>query len=223
MQVGDLLTLQGGKAIADAGTVTGSCTSGGDCQAAAFALISSGSATTIKNSSGGIMIKGGDATANGSGTTAATLAGLVDNAASQLTTVMKVTGAGIQLFGGTRISTAGGAASSDATIKSGGGIELSGKVTLTGGSTGLLQSIGGTIFKLTGTAPPIQTYDGETENKAADTGFAFIVSGSPPSNLDPLLAGLLSSLDSIKQGAAKVLDADKGLLSNKPTNKNYCK
>ena len=100
---------------------------------------------------------------------------------------------------------------------------MRGGVSMTGGTTGLVQTVGDppTIFRLEGGAPPIELFGGgKSESRVTNTGDAIIFSGAPPSNLDPLLAGLLSALDVVKTGL-KALDADRALLASR--DKNYCK
>ena len=224
IDVGNGTTLQGGIADAVSGTGAGNCSIAGGICATAVALINSGNQTKITDT-GPITIKGGAANAIGTAAAATALAGVIDHAASQLVPVMMLASGvpGIQLTGGLQTTAGGGVAKSDATIVSGGGIQLRGGIKLTGGTTGLIQTIGNppTIFRLDGNAPPIELFGGGKQEVAVTgSGDAFVFSGAPPSNLDPLLAGLLSALDVVKSGV-KALDADRALLASK--DKNYCK
>jgi hypothetical protein len=231
MTAGTGIKLTGNMATADVGAGTGNCMATGGYCATAAALINSGTKTAVTSNAGGIILEGGTAMANGTAGTANALAGIVDHAPTQLNTVMTITssGANVQLTAGPQTVVAGGIAKSDATILSGGGIELIGGVALSGASTGLFQALNagstGTttnIISLDGSVPPITLKPMSlTRIGTLHTGNAFIISGSPPSNLDPLLSGLLSSIN-----ALTTLLVKSGTVSTTPASSskaNYCK
>ena len=139
-----------------------------------------------------------------------------------LATALTVSASGqIQLVGGNEYVKNGGKSSASAILQSTGGIKLSGSgvpggTVLSGApESGLYQNLAntGTIIIQSGKVPPIETI-GENAFLAptappifgagytASNGVAFVLTGAPPSNLDPLQAALLSSLFLIKPFAA---------------------
>jgi hypothetical protein len=119
-----------------------------------------------------------------------------------------------------------GLASGAAIMFSPGAIEIKGGLTLNGGpGSGLFQDIGlsNSYVRLDGSVKPVTIaggfFGGCTLGCLADS--AFVLSGAPPSNLDPLLAGLLSAVDSTKTFRFLSLLSLEGDSDKK--DKNYCK
>ena len=233
------LALTGGTASAIAGPGAGSCGGAGGVCATANALFSSTSDKTFTVSKGNIRFAGGsNANADGVAAGATVIAGTDGGNVITLATALTVTASTgqIQLVGGSEYVKNGGRAAASAIVQSTGGIKLSGSgapagIVLTGASqSGLYQNLGnsGTVISLTGLAPPVQTFGGNAILAAgapspfgsytASNGVSFVLSGAPPSNLDPLQAGLLSSLNLIKLATPLAPTASSG--STKP---NYCK
>jgi hypothetical protein len=233
------LALTGGSASAIAAPGAGTCGSNGGVCATANALFSSDTSKTILVDRGNIQITGGtNANADGVNAGANAIAGTDGGNLVTLATALTVTATTgqIRLTAGNEYVKNGGKSAASAIFQSTGGIKLSGigpptGIVLSGApQSGLYQNLGssGTVIALTGLAPPVQTF-GDTSlgtpgvpapfgTYTANIGIAFVLSGAPPSNLDPLQAGLLSSLNLIKVASPAASSSSSS--SSKP---NYCK
>jgi hypothetical protein len=233
LTTGTDITLKGGKATAS-GAGSGACDPkavGGVC-ATAVALITSDKADQkITVQQGKFTITGGTAQAAGASTAANALAGVDPNDPTTLATTLSVTTTlGTFMNGGsgsTTIKTVSGAgaglASGAAIMFSPGAIEIKGGLTLNGGpGSGLFQNIAlsNSFIALDGSVIPITITGGFFPgcSSACFGDAAFILSGAPPNNLDPLLAGLLSAIESTKG-----LRFNLTLSSESDKDKNYCK
>jgi hypothetical protein len=206
------------------------------------ALLSSKSSKTISVATGDVNFTGGSATANGPSASSAAFAGTdsgsVAGTLATLATLDAKSGR-ITLTGGPQSGTGG--LNSDAAILSVGGIKIFGHgngvnsgLTLNGQfGSGLFQNLlnTGSIVRLDGRIPPVSVTGGVTICPAGGAacvlgstfGNSFILSGAPPSNLDPLLSDLMSSIDMSKpKRIAGFLD-DVNLGSRRVSDKNYCK
>jgi hypothetical protein len=120
-----------------------------------------------------------------------------------------------------------GIASGAAIMFSPGAIVIKGGLTLNGGAgTGLFQNIAlsNTFISLDGSIIPVTVSGGFFPGciaSACSGDAAFVLSGAPPNNLDPLLAGLLFALDSSKGSRASLTLA--AMERDKDKEKNYCK
>jgi hypothetical protein len=235
LTVGTGITLQGGTATAN-GAGTGTCLDGTGVCATAVALITSDKADQqITVTNGKFTITGGKASAGGASTAANALAGIDPPSPTTLATTLTVkTTGGTFMNGGTGstgVKTVSGAtpgiASGAAIMFSPGAIVITGGLTLNGGlGTGLFQNIAlsNTFVSLDGSIIPITVSGGFFPGCTASACFgdaAFILSGAPPNNLDPLLAGLLFALDSSKGTRSGLTLAT--IERDRDKEKNYCK
>ena len=232
------LTLTGGTASATASPGSGICGGGGGVCATANALLSSDTDKTISVTHGNIHLEGGsNANADGVSASANAVAGTDGGSVVTLATALTVSTSGqIQLTGGNEYIKNVGKASASAILQSTGGIKLTGSgapagTVLTGApESGLYQNLAstGTIITQTGKVPPVETFGGNAiplpavpvpygAGYTASNGVAFVLSGAPPSNLDPLQAALLSSLFLIKPFAAP------GVALSSAEKPNYCR
>jgi hypothetical protein len=228
------LTVTGGNASALTG-ITGTSI------ATANAVFSSTTDKTITLGSGDIVFSGGNnVNADGVNATATAVAG-TDSGNGTVTTLataltVTATGGKVNLVAGNQYIKNGGSSAASAVLQSTGGIKIFGSGTSTqlagGANSGLFQNVSstGTIISLTGLAPPIETSGGFNfqgiapgvlPGYTASVGIAVILSGAPPSNLDPLQAGLLSSLSSLLKTSTG--PAPSSSSSSKADKPNYCK
>ncbi len=229
-----------GTALANGGA--GDCTGGGGACTNVSTLLSSKTGKTITVATGDVNFTGGSATANGPSTSSAAFAGTDSGSGAgtlaTLLTLDAVTGR-ITLTGGPQSGTGG--LNSDAALLSVGGIRIFGHgngiysgLTLNGQfGSGLFQNLlnSGRLVRLDGRIPPVRVEGGVTICPAGGAacvlgstyGNRFLLSGSPPSNLDPLLSGLLSSIAMSKPNriAGFLDDVNQG--SRRVSDKNYCK
>jgi hypothetical protein len=239
MRVGTSLTLAAGTAVANGGV--GDCKTGGGACANVSALISSRSSKDIMLATGDLNFTGGSATANGGSATSTAFAGTdAGSAAGTLATLATINAlAGrLTLTGGPQGGS--GDVNSDAAILSVGGIKITGHgsggflgLTINGSAgSGLFQNVlgTGTIIRLDGSSPPVEVFGGVSLCPLATGacsggtfGSGFILSGAPPSNLDPLLSGLFAALDQGRANRFAGFFDDKNLGSRKFADKNYCK
>jgi hypothetical protein len=229
----DGLTLIGGTASATAAPGIGACGGAGGVCATANALFSSTADKTI-SAKGNIVITGGsNANADGASAFANATAGTDGGNVLTLATALTVTATSgqVRLTGGNEYIQNGGRSAASAVLQSTGAIEITGATVLTGAvQSNLYQNFAstGTIITLTGLAPPIRTFNGFSRplpvappafgTYTASNGIAFVLTGAPPSNLDPLQSALLSALFLIKPAAAPAFVA-----SSSSTKANYCK
>jgi len=232
----DGMTMTAGTASAT-GTAAGSCAGAGGVCAFADARLLSTADTTINVAKGNILLTGGT-NANASGANAIVTASAVSDSGSvtTLATVLTVNASAgsIKLTGGNQyVLASSGIATATAGFQSTGHIKLTAGfgTKLTGSSaSGVYQNLGGTLQSLLGLAgQAVETAGGYTLPApvappafgvyTAINGVAFVLSGAPPSNLDPLQAALLSSLTALntKFGGASVAT------SSSSTKPNYCK
>ena len=227
------LTLTGGTASATASPGTGSCGGAGGVCATANAVFSSSADKKISVAMGNFAITGGsNANADGVSALATAFAGTNGgNVVTLATSLTVIAGGQVQLTGGNEYVQNGGRSVASAVLQSTGGIEITGLAVLTGSAqSNLYQNFAstGTIITLTGLAPPIRTFSGFSRPVpvappafgayTASNGIAFVLSGAPPSNLDPLQSALLSSLFLIKPAAAPQTTS-----SSSAAKPNYCK
>ena len=238
MQIGTGLTLTAGTAVAT-GNV-GSCAGAGGACTNVSALLSSKSGKDITVSTGNVNFTGGSVSANGTGATATGFAGAdAGSVGGTLVTLatINVSLGRLTFTGG--LQSGNGLMNSDASFLSVGGIKISGNpgggfpaLTLNGAAgTGLFQNVlsSGTIISLDGSGPPVQIVGGVSicpvltaACSGGAYGTAFVLSGAPPSNLDPLLADLFSSIEQGKTNRiALFLNDNQG--ARKSGDKNYCK
>jgi hypothetical protein len=202
-------------------------------------LLSSSAEKTIIVNSGDLTFTGGNATANGPTAVATALAG---TDAGNLTTIataltVKTLNGRMILNGGTQAGT--GFPNASAQFLSTGHIELSavnfgafaltlnGALTSpTGHGSGLFQNFSGSGAQPTSAAGPFIFVNGGyclPSNPACgvipNIGLAFVLSGAPPSNLDPFQAALLAALATITGKALPTSTAS----SSSAAKANYCK
>ena len=233
--VGNGIALKGGNATT-AGSGTGTCLGGGGVCATAVALITSDQADQkITVTNGNFTITGGSASAGDLTTSANALAGVDPPNQSTLATTLTITtlNGGVIMTGGSGLTgvqtpsgTAPGVASGAAIIFSPGAIAINGGVgglKLNGAQgSGLFQNIAlsNSIVGLDGTVPPISISGGYLFGALSGADAAFVLSGAPPNNLDPLLSGLLFAIDQSKSARIAYTLAD---TSGDGKDKNYCK
>ena len=238
MQIGTGLTLTAGTAVAT-GNV-GSCAGAGGACTNVSALLSSKSGKDITVSTGNVNFTGGSVSANGTGATATGFAGAdAGSVGGTLVTLATINASLGRLTFTGGLQSGNGLMNSDASFLSVGGIKISGNpgggfpaLTLNGAAgTGLFQNVlsSGTIISLDGSGPPVQIVGGVSicpvltaACSGGAYGTAFVLSGAPPSNLDPLLADLFSSIEQGKTNRiALFLNDNQG--TRKSGDKNYCK